>query len=298
MRNCLFLTSALFLRMFSSSIWPLWKQRHRIGGKFVVAITLCLFVTATSHIVINIVEGYDRFVTYRASPAVVGYSEKGYLLEATINGWFFIFAIWNVEVILIWRLWVVWSRDWRVALLPAVLFIIEFVAGTVLCAQMGPGEVFDNSHRKSHSMEEIIAGVCLLSVNVICTPLVIARLWWIGRRAQIRHTRNLYQTVTIRLVESGSLYTVTSFVWVISYLRPGSAYPGMSIFVTYVFQATITIAPMMIFQHLGRKIEPEALDINILKPQRGKDTTQPNQSLGDAISTTIAFRSPSLATEN
>ncbi|KAG8987532.1 hypothetical protein FRB93_004488 [Tulasnella sp. JGI-2019a] len=86
MRNCLFLTSALFLRMFSSSIWPLWKQRHRIGGKFVVAITLCLFVTATSHIVINIVEGYDRFVTYRASPAVVGYSEKGYLLEATING--------------------------------------------------------------------------------------------------------------------------------------------------------------------------------------------------------------------
>ncbi|KAG9013154.1 hypothetical protein FRB94_003594 [Tulasnella sp. JGI-2019a] len=147
-------------------------------------------------------------------------------------------------------------------------------------------------------MEEIVASVCLLSVNVICTPLVIARLWRIGQHAQIEQTRSLYQTVTFRLVESGSLYTVVSLVWVIFHLPSGSAYPGMSVFVTYVFQAIITVAPMMIFQHLGRKIAAEALDLNISKPPSGKDTAQPNQPLSDVISTTIAFQPRSSATES
>ncbi|KAG9029854.1 hypothetical protein FRB95_004772, partial [Tulasnella sp. JGI-2019a] len=162
---------ALFLKMFLTSIWPLWTRRHRPGGKFVVAVALCPFVTATSHIVISIAKGYDKFVKYREFPDAVAYSEKEYLLKVTINGWIFIFMIWNVEVILIWRLWVVWSGDWRVALPPIALFIIEFVSGVIPCARIGPGEAFN-----SHGTEEIMASVCLLLVNLICTPLVIARL--------------------------------------------------------------------------------------------------------------------------
>ncbi|KAG8987536.1 hypothetical protein FRB93_004492 [Tulasnella sp. JGI-2019a] len=287
----------LFPRMFLTSIWPLWNRRHRPGGKFVVAVTLCLFVTATSHIVINVAEGYDRFVMCRALPDGMVYSEAEYLPGGIIDGWVIVVAIWNVEIILIWRLWTVWSEDWRVVLPPIVLFTTEFVAGTLVCAQLGAGKAFDNPSRNGHNTGEIVASVCLLSVNMICTPLVIARLWWIGQRSEIQQTRSLHQTVIFRLVESGSLYTVTSLLWVIFHLPSGSAYPGVLAFVTYVFQAIITVAPMMIFQHLGQKIAAEALDLNISKPQSGKDTAQPDQPLSDVISTTIAFRPQSSATE-
>ncbi|KAG9020964.1 hypothetical protein FRB95_003140, partial [Tulasnella sp. JGI-2019a] len=117
---------ALFQRVFLTSLWPLWRRRHVPGGRFVVAVTLCLFVTATSQIAINIAKCYDRFVTYRGVPDTEAYSEKAFMLKATLSSWLFMFAIWNAEIILIWRVWVVWSRDWRAALLPIIMFLTEF----------------------------------------------------------------------------------------------------------------------------------------------------------------------------
>ncbi|KAG8978927.1 hypothetical protein FRB94_012275 [Tulasnella sp. JGI-2019a] len=278
----------LFLRMFLASIWPLWTRRHRSGGRFIVAVTLWLFVTATSHIVISVAKGYDRFIECRD---VAEYSEADYLLKVTIDGWIFLLAIWNVEVILIWRLWVVWSGDWRVTLLPIVLFTIEFVVGMVPCFQIGPSKAFDNAYHGARSMEEkIVASVCLCLVNAICTPFVIARLWWIGRRAQIPQTRSLYRTVAFRLVESGSLYTVASLVWISFHLPSGRMYPGYSVFINYMFQMIVAVAPMMIFKHLSQKIVPEVLNINIPELQCREDVTRPGRLPSDAISTVIAFR--------
>ncbi|KAG9013156.1 hypothetical protein FRB94_003596, partial [Tulasnella sp. JGI-2019a] len=73
--------------------------------------------------------------------------------------------------------------------------------------------------------------------------------------------------------------------------------PGVSAFVTYVFQGILTVAPMMIFQHLSRKIAVEALDLNISKPQSEKHTTQLDRPPSHVISTTITFQPPTLGNE-
>ncbi|KAG9029856.1 hypothetical protein FRB95_004774 [Tulasnella sp. JGI-2019a] len=279
---------ALFLSMFLSAIWPLWRRRHRPGGKFVVAVTLCLFVTATGLIVTTVAKGYDIFVKGSASLDTAGYSDKGYLLKVALNGWFFVVAIWNAEVILIWRLWIVWSRDWRVAILPAALFLIELASGIALCATFGPGNSLNTTVHNGHGIPGFLSAICLLLVNMICTPMVIARLWWAGRQVQIRQTRSLYQTVTIRLIESGSLYTVASFVWVMSILPPGSPYPGVAVFLNYVFQMVLSTAPMMIFSLLSQEVVSEAHDINTTNSEgAGEPSHRPG-----AVSTTIQFQTP------
>ncbi|KAG8991737.1 hypothetical protein FRB93_002583 [Tulasnella sp. JGI-2019a] len=288
----------IFLRMFLSSIWPLGDRRHQPGGKFVVATTSCLFVTATSHIVIGVAKGYDLFITYRDLPGLMRYTEERFLLKATLSSWFFMLAIWNAEVILIWRLWIIWSRDWRVVIPPAVFFVIEFAAGIFLCVKIGPRDAFDNPRCERYDEEQMMLGISLLLVNLICTPLVVVRLWWVGRYVQIRQTQRLYQTIAIRLIESGGLYTAVSIVWVISDLWSGTSFPGIAILINYVFQITIAIAPMMIFSLLSRKAASEMVDVNVsnLEPPR-EDRNPPRQSFDNAAIASWNPRPPSVASE-
>ncbi|KAG8989884.1 hypothetical protein FRB94_013904 [Tulasnella sp. JGI-2019a] len=67
-------------------------------------------------------------------------------------------------------------------------------------------------------------------------------------------------------------------------------YPGYSVFINYMFQMIVAVAPMMIFKHLSQKMTPEVININISKLQCGEDVTRPGQLPSDAISTGIAFR--------
>ncbi|KAG8991750.1 hypothetical protein FRB93_002596 [Tulasnella sp. JGI-2019a] len=285
---------ALFQRVFLASLWPLWRRRHVSGGRFVVAVTLCLFVTATSQIAINIAKCYNRFVTYRGVPDTEAYAENAFMLKATLSSWLFMFAIWNAEIILVWRVWVVWSRDWRAVLFPIIMFLTEFVAGVVTCIRLGPREAFVG-HKNDQATEKIIAGVSLLLVNSTCTPLVIFKLWRVGRHVQIQQTRTLYQTIVFRLIESGSLYSATSLLWIIFMLPSGSAYPGISTLFDYVFQMVVAISPMMIFSHVAQKAEPKMREIVVVSsdPVR-QDKCSPHQPVNmRPISTTIAFRTPS-----
>ncbi|KAG9032195.1 hypothetical protein FRB95_001822, partial [Tulasnella sp. JGI-2019a] len=182
----------VFLNMFLSSIRPLWNRRLCPGGGFVLGAMCYLFISATANIAINIATGYD---TFSMAPNNAGPSNE-YSLKTILSGWFCMLGIWTAESTLIWRLWAVWSRSWRIVAFPIALLCIEIGSFLVLCGRTGLHQVLEYPHQNHYEIEEIISSVSFLLINLICSPLVIVRLWWVGRRVQTNQTRSLYRTVT------------------------------------------------------------------------------------------------------
>ncbi|KAG8885712.1 hypothetical protein FRB98_001665 [Tulasnella sp. 332] len=149
-----------------------------------------------------------------------------------------------------------------------------------------------NGDRKAYERGAIVANVCLLSINLICTPLVVVRLWWLARKATTKRTRSLYKVVRLRLIESGSLYTATTIVWVAFTLPNGRWYIGITTFMKCIFSMVLPLSPMLIISHLKQAGPSDMHDDTGLADQQvseGKTAPETPSSTG-LVSTTIAFR--------
>ncbi|KAG8879128.1 hypothetical protein FRB97_001953 [Tulasnella sp. 331] len=295
----------IFLCMFFASIRPLWNRRHRT--KFVLVVTVGLLITSSANAGVFIGYGYSAFITNRASPGVIEYY-NGWSVYQPISNFCLAAAVVNADVLLIFRLFMIWSQNRRVVVVPSFLVLVECIAAIILCVMSAvPSESAYSSHHSLHELAVILSGVCTVFVNVICTPMIVGRLWWIGKRGHARDTRSLYSIVIMRLIESGSLYTVTLLVWVVFQVMPNT---GIGSFTNYIFVMIIAIAPMLIVLHLNQSTASEmrVVEMNThtqrcSEGQRGDGET-PHRSVG-IVSTTIAFKQPthsgqldSLTTQN
>ncbi|KAG8851869.1 hypothetical protein FRB96_009054 [Tulasnella sp. 330] len=116
------------------------------------------------------------------------------------------------DSLFIWRLYVIWSRNIRILVLPAFLFICSATGATVVTITdflLGNGQpyVAINSIAFDFILAVVIANTCYVTI------LLAGRLWWVGRMTdkmespgQIRKSR--YQGAIIALVQSGFMYTV------------------------------------------------------------------------------------------
>ncbi|KAG8886109.1 hypothetical protein FRB98_001484 [Tulasnella sp. 332] len=277
--------------MFASSIRPLWNRRHR--GVFMLVIIVCLLVTTTGKIAIFITVNYNAFVRYRENPGVDTYFqtlgtlilplESGVLPSSFMAG-----AVFTCDILILWRLYHVCSRNWWIVVVPAAFLFIESVLYVVIVAK--------EALHIDATATTIACGVTTDLVNFICTPLIVGRLWWVGRRGQLRETRSLYNTIVVRFIESGSLYTITQIVYMGVTFTPG--YPGVSAFWNYVFTMAIAIAPMLVVLHLNKTIMPEMhlVGFDVTPRQGGGEGVVPRRNMG-LVSTTIAFNPLTLASD-
>ncbi|KAG8985609.1 hypothetical protein FRB94_004954 [Tulasnella sp. JGI-2019a] len=256
-------------------------RSHRT--KFVLTVTLCLFVITTVNIGIFIAVNYSAFITHRENLGVEAYFGTVWSLiiplqSAVLSRVFLALAVFTSDTLLLWRLHAVWSRNWWVIAVPAAFLAVEAALSITLCtmAALQTGSV----------NATIACSVATAMVNVISTPLIAGRLWWLGGRNGPRGTRSLYKTIVVRLVESGSLYTVTLLVYMGFNFTP--QYLGVATFLTYVFTLVVTIAPLLLILQLDTSI---ASEMHVVDPdRRSKDdlASPPQRSVG-LVSTTIAF---------
>ncbi|KAG8986489.1 hypothetical protein FRB93_005259 [Tulasnella sp. JGI-2019a] len=276
--------------MFATSIRPLWKRRHRTY--FVLVITVCLLITSTANAGLFIGQGYSAFIKHGGSPGGVVDYYNGWSVFQPLSNFCLVAAVVNADVLLIFRLYMIWSRNRWVAVAPFILVLLECAAAIILCVMSAvPSEASYSSHHELHELAVILSGVCTVLVNVICTPMIVGRLWWVSRRGQARDSRSLYTVVIVRLIESGSLYTITLLVWIVFQVIPNN---GVGLFTNYIFIMIIAISPMLIVLHLNSasSSETHAVELNIPgAPSPEGQGRGPHRSIG-MVSTTIAFKRP------
>ncbi|KAG9022855.1 hypothetical protein FRB95_014067 [Tulasnella sp. JGI-2019a] len=246
--------------------------------------TLYLFVTATSIVGLNIANGHNMFVVYRLVPDATAFLEKeSQSKDALING-FLLVTISGIQAISIWGLWVVWSRNWRIAFAPTVLLVVEFVTVIVLCAKLGPRKALDGSPYDGYEAAKVIPNLCRLWVSQICTTLVTGRFWWIARRVggrqdvRISQKGSLYRAVVSRIFQSCFLVDIF-YLWMMFDVL-GVVSPEGAILAKYVFQMVLMIAPMRVLSFLSSEVVSQVLNPNGSDLEHpGEDQDAPSQPL-------------------
>ncbi|KZW00991.1 hypothetical protein EXIGLDRAFT_583336, partial [Exidia glandulosa HHB12029] len=218
------------------------------------------FVFATIAFACNVRFNEMMFVTNRDFPGgpnafFVEYQADwinyvGYIL--------YICTAWLQDLLLIWRYFIFWERKFYMLAIPVPLFIVSFIMGTMLLAQIGqPGanvwqSVSFNLFTTFWAVE--------ISTTIFITAMIVGRLVYMRsrlKRIMGSSYQSPYLTVAAMLIESGLMFSAGGLVFVISYAY-NSAFQNMVLNAVGQIQS---IAPVLIILRVaqGRGITKQTL---------------------------------------
>jgi len=118
----------------------------------------------------------------------------------------------------IYRVWVVYSRNYWVLILPILSYIGTTVASIMSVVFIGKASGADTPFYLP-SLEIWLPAFFALTfaTSVLCSLLIAGRLWYIRKRVQIHRTLDTLTTVLRIVIESASIYSLTMLVYLITY---------------------------------------------------------------------------------
>jgi len=116
------------------------------------------------------------------------------------------------DLLLIWRLYVVWNNNWKVIVLPLIVEIAHMTAAFVTASYVARGVatgVFAGTVKalgtSSWSLDIV--------VNVSVTCAIAARLWWMDRQMkQVRVDSRGFRAPMYTIVESGAILMCATLI--------------------------------------------------------------------------------------
>ncbi|KAF5371008.1 hypothetical protein D9615_009999 [Tricholomella constricta] len=197
------------------------KPRHEISIPMTAAASTMIAI-ATGDIVVEVCQNVAIFVdkNLNADPRVGGNSQWW---SITLFA-FFVAQMTVGDTILIYRCFVVWSRKWRVILVPIILSLAATGCGLAAIIIASTTFVASNRGRITPLITTMLA--VTLTSNFTSSSLIVFRIWTIHKLS------SRYKTTTqddplrraIRVtVEAGLLYTASLFVLLGIYLDGGQA---------------------------------------------------------------------------
>ncbi|KIJ46937.1 hypothetical protein M422DRAFT_206169 [Sphaerobolus stellatus SS14] len=200
-----------------------WKRAREINWVMVI-VSFLLFVIATLDVSLGLYNCINAFVLYKGPGGPEAVFED-------ISYWVNVMRTATVKVqtplgdgVLVYRCWVIYGRSWKVVAIPLILWL-----GDIACA-IGVIRLEAILHQRTTTVTAADLTPWIssfwsltISLNIITTGLLIARLWKIDGFSRIfPHHRGLQRSSNIRgamrnIMESGLLYTVTACITFIVY---------------------------------------------------------------------------------
>ncbi|KAG9011637.1 hypothetical protein FRB94_000748 [Tulasnella sp. JGI-2019a] len=232
-----------YLGLFFRLLEGIWARRWR--SKVVVGITLLLFVLTLLNTVLCMVDEYDAWVKHSENRALNGYLSLPWQNKAEVEFFFLITSANLVDILLIYRLYVLWDKNLLVVAAPAVLFIVtNIIQYITIFATFGLQDPTGGRHLQKFFIDGsyfTIAGA--LAIHTFYTSMIIARLWSTTRG----QGRSIYNRISYFTVQSGLLWTVT-YIFYASFSL--AVYIAPAIFLKYIVVMVIAIAPLLIVKQL------------------------------------------------
>ncbi|KAK7045183.1 hypothetical protein R3P38DRAFT_2882903 [Favolaschia claudopus] len=172
--------------------------------------TLCI-----AHWIIDIVRASQGFID-APEGAIAYYELVSNPLEAAKDGVYITVTL-VADHFMIYRLFVVWNRNWVIIVLPTLLWLGGAVSGytvTHLLLLAGEGNLFVSTLApwalSFFSMS--------LALNVLCTILIAGRILWTHMRVRtMRSGKNYAATALTVFLESAALYSLSLTVLLVLY---------------------------------------------------------------------------------
>ncbi|KAK6968897.1 hypothetical protein R3P38DRAFT_3149352 [Favolaschia claudopus] len=172
--------------------------------------TLCI-----AHWIIDIVRASQGFID-APEGAIAYYELVSNPLEAAKDGVYITVTL-VADHFMIYRLFVVWNRNWAIIVLPTLLWLGGAVSGytvTHLLLLAGEGNLFVSTLApwalSFFSMS--------LALNVLCTILIAGRILWTHMRVRTMRSGKSYAATALTVfLESAALYSLSLTVLLVLY---------------------------------------------------------------------------------
>ncbi|KAF9049596.1 hypothetical protein BDZ89DRAFT_1154457 [Hymenopellis radicata] len=220
---------------------------HR-QNQVILALSVILFLCASAHMGINLCRLVQGYVFPESKEGMIAYLlditqhsnvAKQYLLVA-VN----LFA----DMLLTWRVYLVWDKSILITLMPALLGTSVFIAGIDCnCGKpRRPGETIFLARLSSWALAQLSLA---LVMNFTATTLIASRIWYITGRGAVQNRMHLklYWRIIVIIIESASF---TAFVQIVQLAFYATKFPG-TYFVSDCVVQINTMAPLMIIVLIG-----------------------------------------------
>ncbi|KAF8551854.1 hypothetical protein OG21DRAFT_1486664 [Imleria badia] len=210
------------------SLVSIWMETMLYGLKVLVLTSTVLFILCTIYVAASLRQLLEAFIY--VPPGVADYATLYFvdytLPMRTLKDVLYVSLTFLQDIILIWRLYIVFNRDWRI---PIFFILLDLAcigtayADTILFA-------IPNTNLPQLIPLTITSWALDLIVNVSVTMTIAARLWWMGRNvASFRadhSSGNPYAYSIYVIVESGAIFASATIVMLALYISEhGSPFP-------------------------------------------------------------------------
>ncbi|RDX45191.1 hypothetical protein OH76DRAFT_1018249 [Lentinus brumalis] len=225
--DCMLMLAVFHIQLTSRHLLP----THKI----LLYISDLIFLLVTAHFTLLLYETFSGTVPPRVLQAAVAVAQ----IELALG-----------DFVLVWRVWVVWSRDWRVVVLPALTLLAGLAVGLASAVEA----VSYNALSKILPVPGVIMAVIN---NGLCTILIVARLAYLdalinGHLAFGAGRDKTYRGVILMMVESGAVLTIVN---VISLVLERLRHPGLHV-VLNILVPLASIVPTSIIVLSYLKLSP------------------------------------------
>ncbi|KAM5537398.1 hypothetical protein V8D89_008917 [Ganoderma adspersum] len=209
--------------VFSVVCYLIFRKRRNAQNQWILfGTSALLYLCATLNVVASLRQELEAFV-YVPPNAMPSYASIYYADQssswAVIKTTTYTVAILIQDIVLTWRMYIVWGHNWKVIALPATLEVMRFavaMSGVIILAK--PGTSPDSNVLKTLSS---INWPIELVINISVTAAIASRLWSTGSRVtrvmSQPSTANTYIRHILLLVESGALLVGTTISLIILY---------------------------------------------------------------------------------
>jgi hypothetical protein len=127
-------------------------------------------------------------------------------------GGFFVYVVntFAQELLLIWRLYVIWGRNFKICILPFILWMLHCIIASIAVSGFIPATTTPLTH-SVHSYG--LAGWGLeTAVNFLASGGIAYRLWHAGRHTAVSTERPKYMASLFIIIECGALITTCTTI--------------------------------------------------------------------------------------
>ncbi|KAH9914378.1 uncharacterized protein BXZ73DRAFT_54977 [Epithele typhae] len=236
------------------------RRPHKNGrsDRLFIVLSTFLLTMITAWLIVQAIFGQEMWVVNENYPggtaqyfqdhAAVWYETFGSAASVAINA--------ATDAFLVYRLYVVWGLSKWIIVIPSLFYVASVVLGIVTCVVSG----LPNANFFAGLASEIAlaySGVSM-GLNVFCTVLICARIFWISRRMKATLGHGVSRTYTGAasiVVESMLPYTVFAVAYLVTL---GLESPLAIFFLTpYVMFSVLSPQMIMLRVLMGRGLSAE-----------------------------------------
>ncbi|TBU22231.1 hypothetical protein BD311DRAFT_770772 [Dichomitus squalens] len=202
--------------------------------------SILLYLMITTHVALSLREELDAFVDVPpGSPpfyATLYYSQIT-AKYAIAKNLIYAIAVFIQDLVLIWRMYVVWTHNWKIIIIPLVVELAHTACSlTAICFGFVPGYTIQTPIVQV--LATTVGWTIEIAVNVLVTGAIVGRLWYMGRRISFAESKGsiaitrpgIYLRTIFTIVESGALLVaVTISMLVLSHVGSPVGLPFMDV---------------------------------------------------------------------